>query len=52
VVLSLVGGWSAAEVGAIVDASPGAVRVRLHRARRRLRAALTEGTCAGGHDER
>lgn len=43
VVLSLVGGWSAAEVGAIVGASAGAVRVRLHRARRRLRAALSDG---------
>lgn len=40
VVLSLVGGLTAAEVGAVVDASPGAVRVRLHRARARLRAAL------------
>jgi len=42
VVLSLVGGLSAAEVGRVVDASPGAVRVRLHRARNRLRTALTE----------
>jgi RNA polymerase sigma factor (sigma-70 family) len=41
VVLSLVGGLSATEVGRIVGASPGAVRVRLHRARRRLRDALT-----------
>lgn len=41
VVLSLVGGLSASEVGRVVDSSPGAVRVRLHRARRRLRAALT-----------
>jgi RNA polymerase sigma-70 factor, ECF subfamily len=40
VVLSLVGGLSAFEVGRIIDASPGAVRVRLHRARRRLRVAL------------
>jgi RNA polymerase sigma-70 factor (ECF subfamily) len=52
VVLSLVGGWSAAEVGAIVGASAGAVRVRLHRARGRLRAALTDATWAGGSDER
>jgi RNA polymerase sigma-70 factor, ECF subfamily len=42
VVLSLVGGLGAAEVGSIVGASPGAVRVRLHRARRRLRDALTD----------
>ena len=40
VVLCLVGGFSAPEVGRIVEASPGAVRVRLHRARKRLRAAL------------
>jgi len=40
VVLSLVGGLSAAEVGRVVDSSAGAVRVRLHRARKRLRAAL------------
>ncbi|MFP3907414.1 MAG: sigma factor-like helix-turn-helix DNA-binding protein [Acidimicrobiales bacterium] len=40
VVLSLVGGLSAAEVGDVVNASPGAVRVRLHRARARLREAL------------
>ncbi|HET6753375.1 MAG TPA: sigma factor-like helix-turn-helix DNA-binding protein [Jiangellaceae bacterium] len=41
IVLSLVGGFSAVEVGRIIDASPGAVRVRLHRARRRLRVALS-----------
>jgi RNA polymerase sigma-70 factor, ECF subfamily len=42
VVLGLVGGLGAAEVGAIVGARPGAVRVRLHRARRRLQAALAD----------
>lgn len=42
VVLSLVGGLGAAEVGVVVGASAGAVRVRLHRARRRLRDALTD----------
>jgi RNA polymerase sigma-70 factor (ECF subfamily) len=62
VVLALIGGWSAAEVGEIVDASPGAVRVRLHRARRRLRAALadeasgpgagTDAAIRGGSDDR
>lgn len=44
VVLALVGGLGAAEVGALVDASPGAVRVRLHRARRALRTALADPT--------
>lgn len=42
VVLALVGGLGAAEIGALVDATPGAVRVRLHRARRQLRSALTD----------
>lgn len=42
VVLSLVGGLSASEVGRVIDASAGAVRVRLHRARSRLRTALTD----------
>lgn len=42
VVLILVGGLSAAEVGGVVDASAGAVRVRLHRARARLRRALAD----------
>jgi RNA polymerase sigma-70 factor (ECF subfamily) len=40
VVLSLVGGLPAAEVGRVVGATAGAVRVRLHRARRALMAAL------------
>jgi RNA polymerase sigma-70 factor (ECF subfamily) len=48
VVLSLVGGLSATEVGRAVDASPGAVRVRLHRARSRLRAALTDAVPVPG----
>jgi RNA polymerase sigma-70 factor (ECF subfamily) len=42
VVLILVGGLSAAEVGGVVDASAGAIRVRLHRARARLRETLTD----------
>lgn len=42
VVLGLVGGLSATEVGAVVGVSAGAVRVRLHRARRRLRDALAD----------
>lgn len=40
VVLSLVGGLPAADVGRVVGATAGAVRVRLHRARRALMAAL------------
>jgi DNA-directed RNA polymerase specialized sigma24 family protein len=40
VVLSLVGGLPATEVGRVVGASAGAVRVRLHRARRALMATL------------
>lgn len=40
VVLVLVAGWSSAEVAELVGSSPGAVRVRLHRARRRLRELL------------
>lgn len=44
VVLGLVGGLSAAEVGAVVGASAGAVRVRLHRARRRLQHALSDAS--------
>jgi RNA polymerase sigma-70 factor (ECF subfamily) len=47
VVLSLVAGMSAAEVGSVVDASPGAVRVRLHRARKRLGAVLDADGAAG-----
>lgn len=42
VVLSIVGGWSAAEVGRLVDASAGTVRVRLHRAKARLRTILED----------
>lgn len=41
IVLCLVGGMTATEVSRLVDASPGAVRVRLHRARGRLRVALS-----------
>lgn len=42
VVLSLIGGWSSAEVGRLLGAGPGAVRVRLHRAKARLRTLLEE----------
>jgi RNA polymerase sigma-70 factor (ECF subfamily) len=47
VVLALVGGLSAAEIGVVVGASPGAVRVRLHRARRRLRDMLGAEAATG-----
>jgi RNA polymerase sigma-70 factor (ECF subfamily) len=42
VVLAHVGGWDAAAIASLTNSSAGAVRVRLHRARRRLRAALEE----------
>ena len=49
VVLSLVGGLSATDVGRIVGASPGAVRVRLHRARKKLIDVLgADAPSAGG----
>jgi RNA polymerase sigma-70 factor (ECF subfamily) len=40
VVLAYVGGWSAGEIAAVLGSTAGAVRVRLHRARRRLRHQL------------
>jgi DNA-directed RNA polymerase specialized sigma24 family protein len=40
VVLALVGGWSAPEIGRFTGSTAGAVRVRLHRARRRLQRLL------------
>jgi RNA polymerase sigma factor (sigma-70 family) len=36
IVLCLVGGWSSREVSQLLGVSPGAVRVRLHRARKKL----------------
>lgn len=42
IVLALVGGFDSAEIGALLESRPGTVRVRLHRARVRLRAALAE----------
>jgi RNA polymerase sigma-70 factor (ECF subfamily) len=42
VVLSIVGGWSAADIGRLVDITPGTVRVRLHRAKARLRTILED----------
>jgi RNA polymerase sigma-70 factor (ECF subfamily) len=40
VVMAHVGGWSAADLAALTGSTVGAVRVRLHRARRRLRHEL------------
>ncbi|MCU1352571.1 MAG: putative polymerase subfamily sigma factor [Acidimicrobiales bacterium] len=40
VVLSLVGGWPAADIGRLTDTAPGTVRVRLHRAKAKLRQIL------------
>ena len=42
VVLALVGGWSSAEIGRMTDTTAGAARVRLHRARARLRGLLED----------
>lgn len=42
VVLSLVGGWPAGEVARLTDSTAGAVRVRLHRARTKLRHLLED----------
>jgi RNA polymerase sigma-70 factor (ECF subfamily) len=42
IVLAHVGGWDAGEIAALTDSTAGAVRVRLHRARRRLRSELEE----------
>jgi len=42
VVLSLVGGWPAADIGRLTDTTPGTVRVRLHRAKAKLRHLLED----------
>jgi len=42
VVFSVVGGWPAAEIGALLDIRPGTVRVRLHRAMTKLRTLLED----------
>jgi RNA polymerase sigma factor (sigma-70 family) len=42
VVLSVIGGWSAAEIGALLDVRPGTVRVRLHRAMAKLRDLMED----------
>lgn len=42
IVLAHVGGFSSAEIGALTESTAGAVRVRLHRARRQLRHQLED----------
>jgi RNA polymerase sigma-70 factor (ECF subfamily) len=42
VVLSIVGGWPAADIGRLTNAAPGTVRVQLHRAKARLRNLLED----------
>lgn len=41
-VLAMVGGWPAKDIAAVIDSTPGAVRVRLHRTRKRLRTLLED----------
>lgn len=43
VVLSVVGGWPAAAIGRLSGSAPGTVRVRLHRAKAKLRRMLEDG---------
>lgn len=42
VVLAVVGGWPAADIAELLEASAGTVRVRLHRAKARLRTILED----------
>lgn len=42
VVLTLVGGWPSADVADLLGSAPGAVRVRLHRAKAKLRDLLED----------
>jgi RNA polymerase sigma-70 factor, ECF subfamily len=46
-----IAGLSHDEIAGVLDIEPGAVKVRLHRARRKLRALL-EGACSFEHDAR
>jgi RNA polymerase sigma-70 factor, ECF subfamily len=50
VVLKDVYGLSCREIGEMVGASEGAVKVRLHRARRRLKDLLATADVEGGHE--
>ncbi|MBL9038211.1 MAG: helix-turn-helix domain-containing protein, partial [Archangium sp.] len=43
VLLNLVEGWTAEEIGEALGLSPNTVFTRLHRARQQLRGALDEG---------
>jgi DNA-directed RNA polymerase specialized sigma24 family protein len=42
VVLALVGGWERTAIAEMVGVTPGAVRVRLHRALARLRSSMED----------
>ena len=46
-----ISGLSHEEIAGVLDIDVGAVRVRLHRARKKLRALL-ESACSFGYDER
>jgi RNA polymerase sigma-70 factor (ECF subfamily) len=50
ILLHDVEGMTIAEMARMLDATPGALKIRLHRARARLRQALQEA-CAFSHDE-
>jgi RNA polymerase sigma-70 factor, ECF subfamily len=50
-ILHDVHGLTCREIAALLGDSPGAVKIRLHRARQRLQAALRRA-CAFSHDER
>jgi RNA polymerase sigma-70 factor (ECF subfamily) len=50
ILLHDVEGMTIAEMAQMLDATPGALKIRLHRARGRLRQALQEA-CAFSHDE-
>lgn len=50
ILLHDVEGMTIAEMAQMLDATPGALKIRLHRARARLRQALQEA-CAFSHDE-
>jgi RNA polymerase sigma-70 factor (ECF subfamily) len=49
--LHAVHGLTCPQIAALLDESPGAVKIRLHRARKRLQGALQTG-CTFSHDER
>jgi RNA polymerase sigma-70 factor (ECF subfamily) len=51
VLLYDIAGLSHDEIARVLDIEAGAVKVRLHRARKKLRALL-ERACSFGHDQR